>query len=166
MKPQLTVPHWLSLSKDIRAKLVQQFRINRSRFTIVENNVVKSDGYTHEDLAVINIENLQQYTNSEETDFFKLLDHTIALLEGRSFGVLPQEEVDTFRKEYEARTGKQAPVLEDEVINNLSPQNATNLNEEKNNKESSEATTGSEDKGTAPSGTKTKGGNKASKKQG
>lgn len=59
MQPQLTIPVWLSLPMETRLKIAQRYKLKRSGNTEVTNLSgkleVKSDGYTHEDLAKIPI---------------------------------------------------------------------------------------------------------------
>lgn len=58
---QLTIPQWLALSPDVRGELKKIFNIPRSSGTVLEDNRVVTDGYTHPDLANITIEKMQDY---------------------------------------------------------------------------------------------------------
>jgi hypothetical protein len=70
---QLSVQDWLSLSIEVRDKFVQIFNIPRSSGTIVDGNIVKSDGHSQQDLTVINIENLKNYLQEAEINDFEVL---------------------------------------------------------------------------------------------
>jgi ribosomal protein S13 len=76
-KPQLTTTQWLELPHEIRMRLKAVFGIMQSRPTEVVNNTVVSDGHSHGDLAKINVESMQKFLKSDETEFFKLLDETM-----------------------------------------------------------------------------------------
>lgn len=62
---------------DVRLQLAETFGIHRSQGTHVQDNVVISDGYSHEDLARINVGTMQVYLNSKETDFFVLFNQVL-----------------------------------------------------------------------------------------
>jgi hypothetical protein len=81
LNAQLTVPQWLSLPINTRMRLVKVFGIPRSQGSLVQDNKVMSDGYTHTDLMRISVESMQKFLDSDEKDFFKLLDDVIATLE-------------------------------------------------------------------------------------
>jgi hypothetical protein len=70
---QLSVQDWLSLSMEVRDKFIQIFNIPRSSGTIVEGNIVKSDGHSQQDLTAINIANLQTYLLEPEINDFETL---------------------------------------------------------------------------------------------
>lgn len=77
----LSLVKWLSLSLEMRAKLVEKFQIQRSGFTHVENQIVVSDGYSSKDLLAISLEKLQQFVGSKSTDFYELFDQAVILLD-------------------------------------------------------------------------------------
>jgi hypothetical protein len=70
---QINSVQWLSLPMPTRQRLIELFDIKRSGFTIVEDNVVRSDGHNDKDLAVITVEKMQEYLmDTVETDYFAL----------------------------------------------------------------------------------------------
>lgn len=78
MNIQLTIPQWLSLTAEQRASLKVLFQIPRSSGTLVEDNRVVTDGYTHPDLAHITVEKMQDFTGkTKEEDFYKLFSLTL-----------------------------------------------------------------------------------------
>lgn len=77
MNAQLTIPQWLGLPIDVRMQLKETFGIPRSQGTHVQDNIVTSDGYTHDDLARITVPAMQVYLNSKETDFFVLFNQVL-----------------------------------------------------------------------------------------
>lgn len=77
MKPQLSKPQWLNLPIEVRVKLIEVFHLTRSGFTEVVDGRVTSDGYTHEDLAKITLEKLQEILDSDNDDYFALLEELI-----------------------------------------------------------------------------------------
>ncbi len=79
---QLTQPQWLQLPIPVRTQLKKVFGIPRSSGTVVEDNRVTTDGHTHGDLAFITVEKMQDFTHSEETDFFVLFEKTLAIVDG------------------------------------------------------------------------------------
>jgi hypothetical protein len=70
---QLSVQDWLTLPMEVRDKFAQIFNIPRSSGTIVEGNVVKSDGYSQQDLTAINVETLKNYLKENEINDFEVL---------------------------------------------------------------------------------------------
>jgi len=70
---QLSVPDWLSLSPEIRLKLASAFNLHRSSGSVVEGNVLKSDGYNHQDLAGITAPKMQRYLDTFEVNDFGIL---------------------------------------------------------------------------------------------
>lgn len=71
-------PHqWLSIPRETREKIATIFKVERSSHSEVHGGTVISDGRTSKDLSVINIEALQNYTESKETNFLNLLEKTI-----------------------------------------------------------------------------------------
>jgi len=77
----LSQSYWLQLSQETRQKVAQALNINRSGGSIVEGNRVVSDGYTPDDLYEVKIEKLQQFTGSDSTDFYKLFDLAVKMIE-------------------------------------------------------------------------------------
>ena len=71
MNIQLSTHDWLEQPMEIRVKLREIFSIPRSQGTILENNTVKSDGTTYQDLSVLTAEKMQEYIGGEG-DFHSL----------------------------------------------------------------------------------------------
>lgn len=81
MEYQLSPNQWLQFPMEVRSKLKVIFSIPRSKGTILEGNVVKSDGHTFEDLAVITVGKMQEYLATEEEDFMRLLTTIVESIE-------------------------------------------------------------------------------------
>lgn len=85
MKATLSVPQWLQLSSEVRAKLIELFNIPRTGVGHIDYTgkgaEVKSDGHTHKDLEAISVEAMQQYLHSTNEDFFELFNIVVKLLE-------------------------------------------------------------------------------------
>lgn len=78
MQIQISIPQWLSIDQKVRLKLVEVFELPRTGYTHVQDGVVTTDGYKHEDLAHLTVAKMQDYINNhKEEDFFKLLDRTL-----------------------------------------------------------------------------------------
>jgi len=79
---QVTIPLWLTIEPELRAFLVKQFALPRSAGTTIETKngttTVVCDGHTHADLAQLTAQKMQQFVGSAETDFWKLLEQTLA----------------------------------------------------------------------------------------
>lgn len=54
--------NWMILSKEVRNKLAEIFKINRTAITEVRDDTVICDGYSNTDLSVITLEKMQEYT--------------------------------------------------------------------------------------------------------
>ncbi len=65
MEIQVNVHDWLALKMQTRIKLREVFAIPKSKGSLVEGNVVKSDGTTHEDLQAVTLAKMQEYLGSE-----------------------------------------------------------------------------------------------------
>lgn len=59
--------HWIDLPKQVRAKLVEVFGIERTGITEVRDQTVISDGFTNTDLQGITLDKMNQYIGSVET---------------------------------------------------------------------------------------------------
>ncbi len=109
---------WLSLPLSTRIKIAEQFKIIKKGSTEVFNDTIKSDGYLIKDIEeILNIPTLQDYLNTEESDINLLWEWMLVKIEGKQMkqgatSVLSKEEVLRMNKEYEARTGKVAPIPE------------------------------------------------------
>jgi hypothetical protein len=79
MDIQVNVHDWLALPMLTRVEMRKIFGIPRSSHTLVDGNVVKSDGTTHDDLKAITLEKLQVFLNAdpEQADFVKLFNATV-----------------------------------------------------------------------------------------
>lgn len=77
----LAVQEWLKVKPETRMKLKEIFNIPKSSFTIVSDNKVQSDGHTYEDLGVVTVERLQQYTGVDSADLGLLWTETVKLAE-------------------------------------------------------------------------------------
>lgn len=77
----LSQSYWLQLSSETRQKVAHALNIKRSGGTVVEGNRVVSDGYTPDDLFAIKVEQLQEFTGSNDTDFYKLFDLAVKMIE-------------------------------------------------------------------------------------
>lgn len=96
MQIQISIPQWLTIEQKVRLKLVELFEIPRTGYTHVQDGVVTTDGYKHEDLAHLTVEKMQTYIgNRKETDFFKLLDRTLAQAERQVRGDVLLNEGET-----------------------------------------------------------------------
>ncbi len=65
--------YWLEIPVHIRAKMAEEFKIPKSGIIQVVSNKVDSDGYSARDLQALTVEKLQKFTQSTETDFYKLV---------------------------------------------------------------------------------------------
>lgn len=78
MQIQISIPQWLSIDQKVRLKLVEVFELPRTGYTHVQDGVVTTDGYKHEDLAHLTVAKMQDYINNHKEEvFFKLLDRTL-----------------------------------------------------------------------------------------
>lgn len=58
---QLDTFHWLQLPMETRNKLRELFHIPKSQGVILENETVKSDGTTYQDLSALTLEKMQTF---------------------------------------------------------------------------------------------------------
>ncbi len=63
-----------------RVKLREIFGVRRSQGSLVEGNIVKSDGTTYQDLQTITVPKMQEYLGSSETDFVTLFNDCVAVI--------------------------------------------------------------------------------------
>ncbi len=68
MEIQLSTHEWLKLPMDTRSKLREIFNIPRSQGTVLEDNTVKSDGTTYQDLNAITVEKMSSWLNGDGSD--------------------------------------------------------------------------------------------------
>ncbi len=73
----MSVHDWLEVPMQVRMKLREVFQIPKSQGSLVEGNVVKSDGTTYKDLEAITVEKMQAFMETEETDFITLFHASI-----------------------------------------------------------------------------------------
>ncbi len=77
--------HWLRLPVNTRHQLAVMFGIKKTGATEVANNEVVKDGYAIKDIEeALNIDALQKWLNTDETDFLVLWDWLISGAEGRA----------------------------------------------------------------------------------
>ena len=69
---------WLKLPVKVRYQLASDLKLVRTMPTHVIDNVVVSDGFSPQVLAGITVQQLQEYTGSQEADFYKLFDIAVA----------------------------------------------------------------------------------------
>lgn len=74
MEKLVAIHQWLSLGNEERLYLREVFKIPRSSGTIMLDGKLQSDGHTLNDLRAINVESMQKYLGTSETNFDKLLD--------------------------------------------------------------------------------------------
>lgn len=110
---QISTGQWVGLSFETRQELVKMFSLTRSGGTVVENGVLKTDGYTDKDLETMSVEALQKALESPETNFYTLFDTLLAQLEdGRlKRASESQEEIDKRKKEAKKKSLKQSAEL-------------------------------------------------------
>lgn len=91
--------HWCSLPLATRHKIAEKFNIIKKRPTHVVNDYVQEDGYIVKDIEeALNVDAIQKFLNSQETDMAILWDNLIAKIEGREIieifplEVLPPKE--------------------------------------------------------------------------
>lgn len=81
---QFLYSHWLKLPVSTRTIIATALSIAKTSPTHVQDNVVVNDGYKIQDVEnALNLDALQKYLNSDETDFNILWDLLIAKTEGR-----------------------------------------------------------------------------------
>jgi len=93
MEISVSVPEWLKLPMEMRIKLRDVFKVPKSQGSWVENNEVRSDGHTHQDLqSAITVEAMQNYTGSKDTDFLTLFHLTLNQAEQELIEIVPVVE--------------------------------------------------------------------------
>ncbi|MGH7249349.1 MAG: hypothetical protein ACREGC_00060 [Minisyncoccia bacterium] len=91
MEISVSVHDWLAIAMPTRLKLREIFNIPKSRGSLVEGNVVKSDGTTYEDLKHITIEKMQTYLGVNTKDFIKLFNSCVEKIEEQDKELEPKE---------------------------------------------------------------------------
>lgn len=85
---------WRSIPLSTRIIIANTFGVQKIGPTHVVNNYVESDGYRIEDIErALNIDAIQKYVATNETDMVKLMDMLIAKAEGREYIGLVTEPV-------------------------------------------------------------------------
>ena len=85
--------HWLSLSLSTRVKIAAQFNIIKRGSTEVVDNQIKADGYVIKEIEeALNIDALQKYIGTNETDMITLWMWLVEKIEGKE---LTQPNIDT-----------------------------------------------------------------------
>lgn len=75
---------WLELSLPTRNKLAEIFGIVKKGPTEVFNNTIKSDGYVIKEIEeALNIDAIQKFVETEETDMQKIWTMLVDKIEGR-----------------------------------------------------------------------------------
>ena len=80
MQPQLSVQQWLTIPQGIRYAIARELKLKKSTGRVVDDNVVKSDGHTWEDLQALNVESIQAYLGSSTSNLYELMDELVAKL--------------------------------------------------------------------------------------
>lgn len=84
---------WISLPINVRIKIANQFNIQKRSSTEVVDNQIKSDGYKINEVEeALNIDALQEYIGTQETDMMMLWMWLVDKIEGRE---LTQVNIDT-----------------------------------------------------------------------
>ncbi len=81
MEILLTRYHWLKLSNEQRHMMREQFKIPRSSGVEMQGNIMKSDGSNENDLQVVNIKSMQDFTGSHLDSFESLYNLTITAID-------------------------------------------------------------------------------------
>lgn len=112
----LSQHYWLSLSKEIRGKLVALFAIPKTGESVVRYGPngpeVQADGYTPLDLMLISTEKMQALLGTDSTDFYALLNDVIMNVDNLLDDTYLQEdekieeEVIKPKKKYAKKTKK------------------------------------------------------------
>ena len=87
---------WCDTPLPTRQKIAAQFGIIKRGSTEVVENVIKSDGYVIKEVEqALNIDAIQKYLETDETDMMVLWGMMIAKIEGRVVYNAPKVEVVT-----------------------------------------------------------------------
>lgn len=96
MDIQVSVHDWLVLPMSVRIKLREFFNIPKSTGTLVEGNIVKSDGTTYQDLQAITVPKMQEYLGESYvniTDFVLLFNAVVEKIQATDIELEPTEKV-------------------------------------------------------------------------
>lgn len=112
MEIQVSVHDWLELPMPVRIKMKQIFNVPQSKGSLVEGNVVKSDGHTYEDLKAITVEKMLAYLDSKDsgtTDFVTLFNACVDKIKEEDKELEPVEKVSVSQlliEEWAAHLGR------------------------------------------------------------
>lgn len=81
VSPQVYGGMWIRLSPTIKTKIAELFSIPRNGASHVNDNLVIADGYLDRDLAVLNVQSMNQFLGTSEVDIFKLWNMLISHVE-------------------------------------------------------------------------------------
>jgi hypothetical protein len=95
MKQQIYPQEWLAIPTRSREKLAELLSVPKSGGTIMQDNTMLSDGRSMKDLAVINVETMSKLVNSEETDFYKLLEACVKYANEKLEESIKKEVINT-----------------------------------------------------------------------
>lgn len=127
----LSQSYWLQLPPETRQKVAHALNIRRSGGTVVEGNRVVSDGYTPDDLYEVKVEKLQQFTGSDSTDFYKLFDLAVKMIENPMIEVKGQVDLNEVVKPGEVLQIPNITIKKELSISELLPADKILVNEEK-----------------------------------
>ena len=80
---------WLGLKPETRRKLATVFSVPKTGVVEVVNNRVACDGHTPKDLMAISVEKLQKHTGLKMTDFYKLFEASVKIVEDEGVSLEP-----------------------------------------------------------------------------
>lgn len=81
VSPQVYGGMWIKLSPTVKTKIAELFNIPRNGASHVNDNLVIADGYLDRDLAVLNVESMNKFLGTNETDIFPLWNLMIKHIE-------------------------------------------------------------------------------------
>ena len=78
IQKHISTASWMDLSWQVRAQLVKDLNIPKSKDVVLQDDVVLTDGRTQADInQAITIESLQEYTTSNSDDIFELFGKAV-----------------------------------------------------------------------------------------
>jgi hypothetical protein len=120
---QISQPQWVKLPPYVRSRIAQLFNLTRSQGSFVQDNELKSDGYTQTDLQGITLEGLQAHFKENNNDLYELFNRLVEEIEDQN----TSNELDAVKNsELPIKWAKQINDIRSEAIE-------TNLLEEFNN---------------------------------
>jgi hypothetical protein len=93
---QIVQPQWVAIPREIRTRMRNIFSIPMTGGSIVENDIVISDGTTNADLSVITQEKLEEFTKATG-DFYELVDKTIETIKGELDKIIEVNPVEPLK---------------------------------------------------------------------